>query len=300
MLPAVDVTILTNSVGFGVVTASILCLGAVGFTMQFGITNYFNLAFASVMAACAFIAYVANHAGLNIWLAMVIAAVAGAAISVLLNRLVYAPFARRLKALYQTLIVTLATAFFLNNFLLAIVGTGFLSYSAPPGHVLRFSGVALTPQQLEIIALAVVTMLGTHLLLTQTKLGKAMRATAANPALARSCRINTSRVIDLAWGISGALCGIAGVTVALNTTSFGVDTESNVLVLVIAAAILGGVGRPYGAMAGALVVGVSTEVAAALGNPLYKEVVALVILVIVLLARPQGLFGARESRAVTR
>jgi branched-chain amino acid transport system permease protein/neutral amino acid transport system permease protein len=135
-----------------------------------------------------------------------------------------------------------------------------------------------------------------HVLLTYTKLGKAMRAISSNVTLARSCGIPTERVSDLAWLISGALCGIAGVILVINTTSFGSTTGADFLVIIIAAAMLGGVGHPYGAMVGALTLGLLTEVSAAVFAPVYKEVIALAVLVVVLLFRPQGILAAVATR----
>jgi branched-chain amino acid transport system permease protein/neutral amino acid transport system permease protein len=122
-----------------------------------------------------------------------------------------------------------------------------------------------------------------------------MRATSSNRTLARSCGISTDRVSDIAWLISGSLCGAAGVALAITTVSFDFSLGSLFLIPMIAAAVLGGIGQPYGAMLGGLIVGVSSEVAAAVSNPNYKDVVAFMILIIMLLVRPRGLFGAAWS-----
>jgi branched-chain amino acid transport system permease protein/neutral amino acid transport system permease protein len=145
------------------------------------------------------------------------------------------------------------------------------------------------------MGLAIAVMIIVQLLLTQTRLGKAMRATAANPGLAQASGIATDRVIDVAWLMSGALCGLAGVVLVLNTTSFQSTTGNDFLVVIIAAAMLGGVGRPLGALVGAVILGVATEVSAAYMSPSYKEVIAFVVLVIVLLVRPGGLFGNADA-----
>jgi neutral amino acid transport system permease protein len=98
-------------------------------------------------------------------------------------------------------------------------------------------------------------------------------------------------VVDLAWLISGALCGLAGVVLVLNTSAFQSTTGNDFLVIIVAAAMLGGVGRATGAMVAALVLGVVTEVAAGYISPSFKEVIAFGVLVVVLLIRPQGIFG---------
>jgi branched-subunit amino acid ABC-type transport system permease component len=95
--------------------------------------------------------------------------------------------------------------------------------------------------------------------------------------------------------ISGALCGASGVVLVMNTTSFTTTTGANFLLIIAAAAIVGGVGRPYGAMIGAVVIGLGTEVSAVFVSPSYKDVVAFVILVLVLLFRPQGVIPGASS-----
>jgi branched-chain amino acid transport system permease protein/neutral amino acid transport system permease protein len=175
---------------------------------------------------------------------------------------------------------------------LAISGPSFFSYRVGKPHNFKVVGTHFTVQQLTIIAIAVVAMLGVHLLLTRTRLGKAMRATAADASLARASGVPTPRVVDAAWFLSGILCGVAGVTLFLNTVSFTASTSSDFLVVIIAATVLGGVGQAYGAMLGALVVGLATEVSAIWINPAYKTAVAFVVLSLVLLARPQGILAS--------
>jgi branched-chain amino acid transport system permease protein/neutral amino acid transport system permease protein len=283
------------AIGFGLITASILAIAAVGFTLQFSVTNILNLAYGDIMTACAFAAYIANHAGVNIWISLVIAALFGAVFSMVLNRFVYFQFVRRGTRLFGMIIVTIAVSLIIQNLLLAIFRPTFFSYQASPGPSYNFGGMIFTASQLAVIGIAVVAMLVVHLLMTRTRLGKAMRATATNPGLARSCGVATDRVIDAAWLLSGALCGIAGVAFVLNTATFTEVTGASFLVPIIAAAVLGGIGQPYGAMLGAVTIGLATEVSAALINPAYKGVVAFAILIVVLLVRPQGILSEVAS-----
>jgi branched-subunit amino acid ABC-type transport system permease component len=286
---------LVPAIGFGLITASILAIAAVGFTLQFSVTNILNLAYGDIMTACAFAAYIANHAGVNIWISLVIAAVFGAVFSMVLNRFVYFQFVRRGTRLFGMIIVTIAVSLIIQNLLLAIFRPTFFSYQASQGPSYNFGGLIFTASQLAIIGIAVVAMLVVHLLMTRTRLGKAMRATATNPGLARSCGVATDRVIDAAWLLSGALCGIAGVAFVLNTATFSETTGASFLVPIIAAAVLGGIGQPYGAMLGAVTIGLASEISAALINPAYKGVVAFAILIVVLLVRPQGILSEIAS-----
>jgi branched-chain amino acid transport system permease protein/neutral amino acid transport system permease protein len=292
------VSTLISAAGFGLVTASILALAAVGFTLQFGISNVLNLAYGDTMTAAAYAAYLANRAGLGLWPMLAAGGIFGAAVSLALNRFVYMPFRRRRTSLFGMVIVSLSVAVIIENLLLAGFGPSFLTYQLGRSRTLRAGALELTVDQLLIIALAVAAMLALHLLLTRTRLGKAMRATSTNPSLALGCGINTGRVIDVAWLLSGFLCGVAGVVLVVNTSAFQSTTGNDFLVLVVAAAMLGGVGKPYGAMLGALVLGLVTEIAAGIIAPGLKEGFAFAALVVVLLLRPQGLFGDATSRAV--
>lgn len=280
------------SIGFGLVTASVLAMAAVGFTVQFGVTSVLNLAYASVMIACAYVAYLINQTGQSIWLAMVGAAVAGAVISLVINKYIYAPFQRRGTSPTAVVIVSLGMLLIIEFTVQAVEGAANVSYTMSQGPTYLFAGFDLTLVQLVIIGLSLVFMVGLHLLLRYTRFGKAMRATAADRTLARNCGIRTDRVVTLACLITGALCGVAGTVFAINSGSFGATSADLFLVLILAAVFLGGPGQPYGAMLGALVIGVATEVSAVFITSDYKYVTAFVILLVILAVRPRGLFNA--------
>jgi neutral amino acid transport system permease protein len=292
----VNLALIGAALGFGLVTASVLAFAAVGFTLQFGATNVFNLAFGDTMTASAFVAYAVMQVGVNIWGALVIGGLFGAVASVLLNRCIYAPFIRRGTKLWGMIIVTLAMSLIIQNVLQAIYGTDY--YNFAPGHT---SSVTLGPMvfttiQLAMMGLAVAAMLAFHLLLKYTRLGRAMRATATNPDLARNCGVATSRVIDATWALSGLMCGVGGVVLVLNVSAFQSTTGGLFLIPMIAAAVLGGVGQPYGAMLGALVIGITTEVGAVFVTPDYKELLAFAVLIVVLIIRPQGILAEIASQ----
>jgi branched-subunit amino acid ABC-type transport system permease component len=283
--------------GFGLVSVSVIAIAAVGFTMQFGITNMINLAYGEVMIVSAYSAYYLNRTGITIWVGLVFGAMVGAVFSFLLNRFLYAPFQRKGTSHIGMVIVALAASLMIANILLPIVGFYTSSYQQDPGPIVHAGGIVLTTVQILIVGVAVILMLAIHGLLTYTRLGKAMRATAANPTLARNCGIPTQRVIDVVWLITGALCGVAGVVAAMNSENFAVSSGAGYLITIIAAAVLGGAGQPYGAMIGAVIIGMVTELSAAVISPEYKEVVAFSMLVLVMVLRPQGLLAKRGAMA---
>jgi len=282
------------SFGFGLVTASVLAVAAVGFTLQFGVTDVLNLAYGAVMIAGAFIAYVINQMGLSVWIGLVVAMVACSVGSVLLNAGVYTPFQRRGASPITMVIVSLGMTLIIEFGVQAIAGGTSVSYTMSQGPSVRADGLVLSTVQLVVIGLSLLVMAGTHVLLRYTRLGKAMRATAANRTLARNCGIRTAQVINLTWAVTGALCGLAGVIFAMDAGSFDATATDLFLVLILAAVFLGGPGQAYGAMLGAVVIGLATEISAAYITPDYKYVIAFVVLLAMLGVRPSGLLGAAQ------
>jgi len=288
------VTIFLSSLGFGLVTASVLAIASVGFTLQFGVTDVLNLAYGAIMIAGAYVAYVVNQAGLSVWIGLLAAVAVCSVGSVLLNSGVYTPFQRRGTSPITMVIVSLGMTLIIEFGVQALAGGTSVSYAMGSGKTLQAGGLTLTVVQIVVIALSVLVMAGVHGLLRYSKLGKAMRATAANKTLARNCGIRTGRVITITWALTGALCGLAGVVFAIDAGSFDATSTDIFLVLILAAVFLGGPGQAYGAMLGAVVIGIATEVSAAYITADYKYVIAFVALLVMLGVRPTGLLGARQ------
>lgn len=286
-----------HALGFGLVTASILALASVALTLQFGVTNYVNFAHGELLTFGAYFAWLANsHYGWNIWLALLVGAILTGILAVVLNLIVLQPFTKRQYPVLFMLVVTFGLSLILSNVLLAAFGADFQRYTVPSDTQYAIGPFLLTGSQLIIIGIAIVAMAGVHVLLNYTKVGKAMRAMSDNPALARNCGIDTELVTNFTWLLSGFLAGLAGVVLALNISSFQPAFGGDFLFVIFVAVILGGIGRPYGAMAGALVIGIVTEISAIPLSSDYKNDAAFAILVLVLLFRPQGIF-ASEGKA---
>ena len=282
------------SFGFGLITASILAIAAVGLSLQFGITNYINFAYGDLLTFGIYTAFVVNQRlGLNIWIGLVVAVILTSILAWLINIFILRPFVDRGTSPIIMLVVTLGVSLILQNVILAIFSEQFQNYTMSTGTPLSIGPFLFTPLQLGIIALAIVTMLSIHLVLRYTRLGKAMRAVSDSPELARVSGINTRAIVNAVWLLAGGLGGLSGVVLAFNVASFTPTVGFGFLFIIFAAVILGGIGSPYGAIAGAIVVGVATEVSAAFINSEYKSAVALVILIIALLIRPQGIFASR-------
>ncbi len=210
------VTLFLASVGFGLVTASVLAIAAVGFTLQFGVTNVLNLAYGAIMIFGAFLAYLVNSHGVSVWLGLLLSVAACSVLSVLINAGIYTPFQRRGASPITLVIVSLGMTLIIEFGVAAVAGGVPVSYTMGNGPTVGAGGLSLTAVQLVIMAMAVAAMIGVHVLLRYTKLGKAMRATAANRNLARNCGIRTGRVITATWALTGALCGLAGTVFAID------------------------------------------------------------------------------------
>ncbi|MHB1576204.1 MAG: branched-chain amino acid ABC transporter permease [Candidatus Dormibacteria bacterium] len=287
---------LLSSVADGIVVAAILSVAAMGFTLQFGLTNVLNLSFGSVMTIGGFTAYLLEAARVNPWLGLLLGGAAGAVATVVLGRGVLRQYARRRTQLFEMMMVTLGMSLVIDYSIQAISQNSIYSYTVLQAAPVHLGSIVLTPVQVGIVILAIVILVVAEAALKFTKMGKALRATAVEPSLARSCGIQTGRVVLITWLASGFLCGLAGVVYIISTQSVDYTTGELFLPLIIAAAILGGVGSLKGAVGASLVIGIVTEVVAGLGAGGYSTVAGFAILVVVLLLRPGAVIAGDEDR----
>lgn len=286
--------LLFNSLGFGLVTASVIAIGAVGLTLQFGITNFINFAYGELLTIGAYAGYYCTAVlHLNIVVAIVGAAIVTGLLGIVLNEFVFAPFVRAKAKLFIMLIVTIGVSLILQNLYQIAFGTDFYRYEIGGNTSHHLGPFLLTTTQLLIIALAVVSLVGLQGLLRYTKLGKSMRAMSDNAELAEASGLNIRMITRTAWFLSGGLAGIGGVALALNVYTVTPSVGNLFVFVLFAAVILGGIGNPIGAMLAALIIGVGMEMSGAFINSAYKSAVAFVILIIVLLVRPNGLFATK-------
>lgn len=288
-----------SSLGFGIVTASILLPAAVGFTLQFSATGVLNIAFGAQMTFAAYVAYICTQAGFGIWWATALAGLFGAASSMLLNRFLLTPFMRRGTNFFGMVVVTIALALLIEYVVEVIWGPLPVSYQIPSSSVVRFGPMSFTRSQLVVIGISIAFAVATHTLLRYTRLGKAIRAVADNRNLARSSGISAQRMTDIAWLVSGLMGGAAGVMLGISLSSVSYTMGDTFLMEIIAAAILGGVGQVYGAMLGALVIGVMLEESAIVLGGAYAPISAFGLLILVLLIRPTGIMaGAAKTKGI--
>lgn len=274
----------------GVAVGSIIALAAVGLTLTLGILKLSNFAHGDFMTLGAYLTWVCNSNGINIWLAMVFGAVGTIIAMLVAEYLLWKPM-RAKKATGTTLIIiSIGLALFLRNGILFIWGGSNQRYDLPLVEAINLFGLKVAYYRIIVIVLTFIAIIGLYFLLQNTKIGKAMRAVADNLDLARVSGINVDQVILFTWIISGLLTAFGGEMYGLITV-VRPNMGWFLILPMFASVILGGIGNPYGAIAGGLIIGIAQELSVPWLGSEYKLGVALLIMVVILLVRPQGLFG---------
>lgn len=278
---------------FALATAGVIAVAAVGLTLSYGVTRFINFAYGELLALGAFFTYVLVGWGGPLWLAVPLAAGVVGLVGVGVARLFYEPLAPR--GPFPLLLTSVGVAFMLQNLLLMIFGADPKRFPLPPLRPWRIGALFVPKAQIGILGVALLVMLLIHLLLQYTLLGKMMRAASDNRELARIAGVDTVRVERATWFISSAIAGLGGTLLAATQISILPAMGWSFLLVVFAATLLGGIGRPYGAMLGALLIGIGMEFGAAYAAPNYSQAFAFVLLVGALLLRPQGIMGSAVS-----
>lgn len=292
-------TLFIQALGFGVTTGSIIALGAMGFTLQFGLTNIFNLSYGAVMTMAAFAALGLQATGISPWFDLAVAPAAGAVATMIVGRYVFGFFARRGLRLVEMVMITLAMQLVLTYGTDAADHEQIFPFAFPQGASYHLGPVTFSATQLVVLVLATTCFTGLQALLHRTRLGKSLRATAEEPNLARTCGIRTRRVVTIAWLLSGLLAGLAGLAYAINSFTVDAFSGTNFLPLVLAAAMLGRAGSISGAFVAAFAMGAVSEVVSAFGGSSYSTIAAFSVLIVVLIARASQTSVEPSAAAIT-
>jgi branched-subunit amino acid ABC-type transport system permease component len=288
---------LFQAVGFGLVTAAIIATSAVAFSLQYAVTDVPNFAHGELLTIAAYAAYEAQQRGLGLLGGAVTGCLAGASLAFVMYRLVLRGFMRRSTRLVYTVAVTAGIALIVENGLGLIFGNGEVTLSVPAERAHHIGPFLWTNVNMVVMVGALILLAIVHITLRYTPFGRAQRAVADNRELARASGVRIETVISLTWLMAGAVAGLAGVALATSQATFDPLLGNGFLLVTLAAAVVGGVGRVYGAMAGALIIGLVTEISGAYLSAGYKQVAALAILALVLLARPSGILRVQRAGA---
>jgi branched-subunit amino acid ABC-type transport system permease component len=286
-------TVLMHGIGFGLVTASIIALASVAFSLQFSVTTTPNFAHGELLTVGAYGALVGQLLTHNIVVEIAAAMVSGAVVASLLNFAILQPFLRAGAKRLTIFLVTVAVGLIIQNALLISFGGAPSAYQLPAFELHAVGPFLWTSLDEAIMAATLLALLLLHVMLRYTKFGKSLRAVSDNPQLARVTGINTPRVVQLTWALDGLIAGFAGFVLAAYIGSITPTVGFTFLVVVFAASVIGGLGRPYGTLVGALLIGLAMEVSASYIPASYKTSVAFGLLIVTLLFRPSGIFATQ-------
>jgi branched-chain amino acid transport system permease protein len=273
----------------GLTVGAVYALVALGFTLIYNASDVINFAQGEFVMLGGMTTVFLALAGIPIPLAALCAVIATVAVGLLLHRLAIEPAGEA--GAVTLIMITIGASIFLRGVAQVVFDKRF--HSLPPlfgNEPIRLGGAAILPQSLVVLAGSAVIVVLLWLLIDRTLLGKAVIATAANRLAARLVGINIRRIVGLSFGISAAIGAIAGILVTpITLTSYDVGTM--LALKGFAAAMLGGIGSAFGAVAGGLILGMLEAFSAGYLSSQYKDAVAFLVIVIVLFAIPQGLFG---------
>jgi branched-subunit amino acid ABC-type transport system permease component len=287
----------------GLVFASLLAMAALGLSMIFGTTGLTNFAHGELITFGAVMAYAFDRlpgevtiggANITVILGVVVAFAVSAVFGWLNDAALWRPLRSRGTGVIAMMIVSIGLSIFLRNVFQYFSGAQSRNYS-------QYSAVTpweigpllVTPKEVAVFLIAMSTLFATTALLQYTRIGKATRAVADNPALSSATGINVERVISIVWIGGAALAGLSGALLGL-TQGFDYQIGFKILLLVFAAVVLGGLGTIWGAIVGAFIIGLFTELTTLFVPAEFKFVGALLVLILVLLVRPQGLLGRAQ------
>ncbi|NJL51827.1 MAG: branched-chain amino acid ABC transporter permease [Hydrococcus sp. SU_1_0] len=280
-----DPQLLINGIAIG----SILALAAIGLTLTYGILKLSNFAHGDFMTLGAYLTWLTNDLGVNIWLSMIVGAVVTILAMLIAEYLLWKPMRDRRANDTTLIIISIGLALFVRNGILLFYGGSNQQYELPVVRALEFGDLRIAYYRLVVVGLAIAAIIALHLILKNTKIGKAMRAVADNIDLARISGINVEQVVLWTWIITGTLTAFAGSMYGLIAV-VRPNMGWFLILPLFASVILGGIGNVYGAIAGAFIIGIAQELSVPLLGSEYKLGVALAMMIVILLVRPQGLF----------
>ena len=273
----------------------LLALASVGLSLIYGTTGLSNFAHGEQVTLGGILAYVfANVMGWNLILAAVVTVIICAATGWIQDWLIWSRLRKRGMSNMQMMIVTIGLSLALQYTFQFFIGAGTVRIDRANPQTVQLGPIVFTVQSLwaMLIAVLVIALVGFFLL--RTRIGRATRAVSDNPALSAASGINFDGIIRLVWTAAAGLAGLAGIMLGLVLNGISWQTGLQLLLLMFAAVTLGGLGTAFGALAGALIIGMVVELTNLVLPGDFKYATALLILILVLLFRPQGIFGRRE------
>ena len=279
----------------GLSLGAIYALGAVGLTLVYGILKLTNFAHGDFLTFGAYMAYLVNVTwGMPLVVGIFWAMIATAIIGILFERLLWGPMRAKHAGFLQLILMSIGLAFIIRAFVQWFWSTEIRSLDVDTTGSVEVLGLRIGETELMVVIVGIGVIVATGLILRYTLLGKQMRALSDDLDLAETAGIDTRRVILYTWIFAGALAGLAGVLAAA-TQSLQPEMGFQLLLPIFAAVILGGIGDAFGALAAGMVIGVMTEWSTLLVDARWKTTVGFLVLILVLIIRPQGIFGRAKA-----
>jgi neutral amino acid transport system permease protein len=280
----------------GLVSGAYFSLGAAGLTLVYGVLKLVNFAHGEFLTFGAYMAIVARSAfGFPLGLALPFAFVTTALLALAIEIVMWRPMRRKGAGVMQLLLMALGLAFVIRNVIQLIAGTDVRQLGANVTSSVTFHGLHIGRTELWVVILAFAVLVALATMLSRTRLGMHIRALSDNPELAATTGLDTDRIILYTWLLAGGLAGLAGVVYG---ASIGVITPNlgfGIVLSVFAAVIVGGIGNAYGALAGGVVIGLVQEWSTLVVPVNLKVAVGFGAMILVLILRPQGIFGHARS-----
>ncbi|WP_249051819.1 branched-chain amino acid ABC transporter permease [Cellulomonas fimi] len=279
----------------GLVFGTLLALASVGLSLIFGTTGLSNFAHGEQVSLGGILAYVFTQlVGLPLLVSGAIAVALAAASGYLQDAAIWGPLRKRRVGMTQQLIVTIGLAVTLQYVFQFFFGAGSLRIVRSNPETVALGPILITQQSLISLGIAAAALGGVSYFLVATRVGRATRAVSDNPALAAASGIGVDGIVRMVWTIGAGLAGLGGVLMGLYLNATAWNMGSTLLLLMFAAVTLGGLGTAFGALAGSIVIGLVVELSNLVIPSDMRYAGALVILILVLLFRPQGILGRAE------
>ncbi|MBT2501905.1 branched-chain amino acid ABC transporter permease [Curtobacterium sp. ISL-83] len=279
----------------GIRLGLLIALASVGLSLIYGTTGLSSFSHGEQVTLGGLLAYLfANQLGWNIWLTGIVVTLLCALTGYLQDAVIWRPLRRRRISLTQLMIVTIGLSIAAQYAFQYVFGASTVRIQQGNPETIAFAGITLTVQSYVAMAIALIVLVGTGLFLAKTRFGRATRAVSDNPALASASGIDVDRVIRFVWTLAAGLAGLSGVMLGLVLNGVNWQTGLQLLLLMFASVTLGGLGTAYGALVGSMIIGIVVELTNLVLPGDFKYATALVILILILLFRPQGIFGRAE------
>ncbi|MDH6410414.1 branched-chain amino acid ABC transporter permease [Aurantimicrobium minutum] len=286
---------LAQQVVSGLRLGLLLALASIGLSLIYGTTGLSSFSHAEQVTLGGLLGYTfANVLGLNIFVTIIIVVILTGATGYIQDAVIWKPLRKKGLSLTQMIIVTIGLALALQYTFQMFYGASTVRILMKNPETFTIGPVTLTFESLWAMGLSVIVLILVGLFLLKTRTGRATRAVSDNPALAAASGIDVDRIIRLVWVIATALAGLSGVMLGLVLNGINWQTGMQLLLLMFAAVTLGGLGTAFGALVGSLIIGMTVELANFVVPGDFKYATALVLLIIILLVRPQGIFGRKE------